>query len=43
VYDLVEALYEIHDLGDDNPSPTTYMPSEADDGDDDLVAELTDQ
>ena len=43
VYDLVEAFYEIHDLGDDDPSPTTYTPDEADDSDGDLVAELTDQ
>ena len=27
-YDLVEALYEIHDLGDDDPSPTTYSPDD---------------
>jgi predicted DNA-binding transcriptional regulator AlpA len=28
-YDLVEALYEIHDLGDDDPSPTTYTSDDA--------------
>jgi transposase len=43
VYDLVEALYEILDLGDDDPSPITYTPDEADGSDADLMAELTDQ
>lgn len=43
VYDLVEALYEILDLGDDDPSPITYTPAEADSSDADLMAELTDQ
>ena len=42
-YDLVEALYEIHDLGDDDPSPTTYTPDESTDEDGDLLEELTDQ
>ena len=33
-YDLLEALYEIHDLGADNPSPKTYTPDDfaAEDG-----------
>jgi len=41
VYDLVEALYEIHDLGDDGPGPTTYTPGDSDG--DDPVAEVTDR
>ncbi|NUE02256.1 MarR family transcriptional regulator [Halorubraceae archaeon YAN] len=39
-YDLLEALYEIHDIGGDGPSPTTYSP--ADVAEDDLFSELTD-
>lgn len=39
-YDLVEALYDIHDLGGD-ASPTTYTPDDvAGDGDGDLRDEL---
>jgi len=40
-YDLVEALYEIYDLGDDDPSPTTYTPDDVDD--EELQSELTDE
>ncbi len=40
-YDLVEALYEIHGLGDDEPSPTTYTPNDV--ADDNLQPELTDE
>lgn len=39
-YDLVEALYEIRDLGDDDPTPTTYTPDDV--STDDLPADLTD-
>lgn len=42
-YDLVEALYEIHDLGDGDASPTTYTPDDVTDVDGDLLDELTDQ
>lgn len=40
-YDLLEALYEIHDLGDDNSTPTTYSPDDVTDEDSDLLAELS--
>ena len=40
-YDLVEALYEIHGLGDDDPSPTTYTPDDV--VDDELQSESTDE
>ncbi len=40
-YDLVEALYEVHDLGDDDPSLTTYTPDDMDDNE--LQSELTDE
>lgn len=36
-YDLLEALYEIHDLGDEDLSPTTYTPDEFTDDDGDLL------
>lgn len=36
-YDLVEALSEIHDLGDDDSSPTTYTPDNVTDEDGDLL------
>jgi DNA-binding transcriptional ArsR family regulator len=35
-YDLVEALYEIHDLGADDPSPTTFTPDDFADEDGNL-------
>ena len=41
-YDLVEALYSILDLGDDESAPTTYTPDDFD-ADDDLLEELTDK
>lgn len=28
VYDLVDALYDVHDLGSDNPTPATYTPDD---------------
>ncbi|MFC6754817.1 helix-turn-helix domain-containing protein [Halorubrum tibetense] len=37
-YDLLEALYDIHDLGDDS-DPTTYTPDDVVDEDDDLLTE----
>lgn len=40
-YDLVEALYEIHDLGGDDPSPNTHTSDDV--VDDDLQSELTDE
>jgi len=40
-YDLLEGLYEIHGLGGDDPSPTTYTPDDV--VDDDLQSELTDE
>lgn len=41
-YDLVEALYSILDLGDDESAPTTYTPGDFDDGGD-LRDELADE
>jgi len=38
-YDLVEALYEIHGLGDDDPKPTIYTPDDV--VDDELQSEST--
>lgn len=38
-YDLVEALYSILDLGDEDSSPTTYTPDEFDDGENDPLTE----
>lgn len=42
-YDIVEALYEIQDLGDDDSSPTTYTPDDFAEEDSDLLDELTDK
>jgi predicted DNA-binding transcriptional regulator AlpA len=42
-YDLLEALYDIHELGDDDPGPTTYTPDDVADENGDLLDELTDQ
>lgn len=39
-YDIVEALYDIHDLGDDDSNPTTYTPDDFADEDSDLLDEL---
>ena len=41
-YDLVEALYSILDLGDDESTPTTYTPADFDEDESDLLEELTD-
>ncbi|TKX74478.1 ArsR family transcriptional regulator [Halorubrum sp. GN11_10-6_MGM] len=41
-YDLVEALYSILDLGDDDSSPTTYTPADFDDDESNLLEEFTD-
>ena len=41
-YDLVEALYSILDLGDDESSPTTYTPADFDDDESNLLEEFTD-
>ena len=41
-YDLVEALYSILDLGDDESAPTTYTPADFDEDESDLLGELTD-
>ena len=41
-YDLVEALYSILDIGDDESSPTTYTPSDFGDDEGDLLEGLTD-
>lgn len=41
-YDLVEALYESHDLGTEDAGPTTYTPDAVTDEDGDLLDELTD-
>jgi len=42
-YDLVEALYQIHDRGDAGSSPTTYTPDDVIDNGDDLQGELPEQ
>jgi hypothetical protein len=42
-YDLVEALYEIHDLGDDAASPLTYTPADVTNEDTDLREDLSEQ
>ena len=42
-YDLVEALYSIFDLGDDEPGPTTYTPDDFDEDEDDLLGEFADK
>lgn len=40
-YDLVEALYEIQEFGDTDPSPTTYTPDDV--ANENLPSDLTDQ
>lgn len=42
-YDLVEALYSILSLGDDESRPRTYTPADFDGGGDDLRAEIDDE
>jgi len=42
-YDLVEALYSILDLGDDESAPTTYTPGDFDADEDDLLGEFADK
>ena len=42
-YDLVEALYSILGLGDDDSVPTTYTPDDFDDEDSDLLDEFGDE
>jgi len=42
-YDLVEALYSILDLGDDEPAPTTYTPDDFDEDEGDLLEEFADK
>lgn len=42
-YDIVEALYEIYNLGDDDSSPTTYTPDDFADEDSDPLEELPDE
>ena len=42
-YDLVEALYSILDLGNDNSAPTTYTPADFDDEESNLRQELFDE
>lgn len=41
-YDLVEALYSILDLGDDESTPATYTPEDFDAAEDGLLEEYTD-
>lgn len=40
-YDIVEALYDIHNLGNDDSSPTTYTPDDVTDEDGNLLEELS--
>ena len=40
-YDLVEALYSILDLGDDESTSTTYTPDDFEEDESDLLEELT--
>jgi DNA-binding MarR family transcriptional regulator len=42
-YDLVEALYSILGLGDDDSTPATYTPAEVDDDEGDLLSEFVDE
>ncbi|MEY7850535.1 ArsR/SmtB family transcription factor [Natrarchaeobius sp. A-rgal3] len=42
-YDIVEAIYEIRDLGDEDPTPTTYTPDDVAGGSDSLLEESTDE
>ncbi|WP_246975368.1 hypothetical protein [Natribaculum luteum] len=42
-YDLVEALYSILDLGDDESAPTTYAPDDFDEDEGDLLGEFADE
>jgi hypothetical protein len=42
-YDLVEALYSILDLGDNELAPTTDTPADFDEGNGNLLEELTDK
>jgi len=42
-YDLVEALYSVLDLGDDDSTPTTYTPDEFDAEGGDLLEEYADK
>ncbi|GGL44217.1 transcriptional regulator [Halarchaeum grantii] len=42
-YDLVEALYSILDLGDDESTPTTYTPDDFDEDEDGLLEEYADK
>lgn len=42
-YDLVEALYEIHDLGADESTPRTYRPGDLMDGRTDFREQLRDE
>lgn len=41
-YDLVDALYSVLDLGDDDPTPTTYTPADFDGTAEGRLAELAD-
>ena len=42
-YDLVEALYSILDLGDDESTSTTYTPDDFEEDESDFLGELTDK
>ena len=42
-YDLVEALYSVLDLGDDESTSTTYTPDDFEEDESDLLEELTDK
>ena len=42
-YDLVEALYSILDLGDDEPVPTTHTPDDFDEDEGNLLEEFADK
>jgi len=42
-YDIVEAIYEIHELGDDDSSPKTYSPGDFAHEDRNLLEELSDE
>ncbi|PHQ38215.1 transcriptional regulator [Halorubrum persicum] len=42
-YDLVEAIYSILDLGDDESGPTTYTPDDFDENEGDLLEEFDDK
>lgn len=42
-YDIVDAFYRIRDLGDDDPTPTTYLPDDVNNEQEDAFENLDDR